>query len=198
MISLIAEYKRVSPSKGDINLNVSVEEAVQHYQALGARMISIVTNEPLFKGQLDFIRRAKAVSTLPILRKDFITTPDQVRESKLAGADAILLIVAHLSAQQLTTLNQLALRLGLQTLVEAHTATELSQAIACHPTLVGINSRNLTTLAVDISIFAKLAPQASADVRLVAESGLTLADLPQLEALGFNAALIGTSLMTAL
>lgn len=198
MISLIAEYKRASPSKGDINLNISVEEVVQKYQALGAQMISILTNESLFKGHLDFIRRAKVACSLPILRKDFITTPAQVQESKLAGADAILLIVAMLSSQQLIELNQLALQLGLQTLVEAHTAAELVQAIACQPTMVGINSRNLTTLEIDTSIFAELAPQVPDDVRLVAESGLTLADLPKLETLGFDAALIGSSLMESL
>src|SRR3989338_2918950 len=152
MISLIAEYKRASPSQGDINLDISVEEAVQKYQAMGAQMLSILTNERLFKGSLDFIRRAKAVSTLPVLRKDFITEATQIVESKTFGADVILLIVAELSAQQLTELNTLALQLGLHTLVEAHTRAELEQAIACQPTMVGINSRNLQTLEIDTRI----------------------------------------------
>ena len=198
MISLIAEYKRASPSQGDINLDISVEEAVQKYQAMGAQMLSILTNERLFKGSLDFIRRAKAVSTLPVLRKDFITEATQIVESKTFGADVILLIVAELSAQQLTELNTLALQLGLHTLVEAHTRAELEQAIACQPTMVGINSRNLQTFEIDTRIFAELSPSVPDDVFLVAESGLRLADLPMLETLGFDAALIGTSLMKSL
>lgn len=197
-VAVIAEYKRASPSRGDINLNITVEEAVQRYEAAGVQALSILTNQPLFKGELDFIRRAKLVTQLPILRKDFILDAAQVHETKQVGADAILLIVAALSPQQLMELNQLALELGLQTLVEAHTLAELKQAIACSPTMVGINSRNLQTLEIDTNIFTALAPQVPDDVVLVAESGLTLSDLPRLKPLGFAAALIGTSLMQSL
>lgn len=194
-VAIIAEYKRASPSMGDINLEISVEDVVKHYEQLGAKALSILTNRELFKGQLDFIPRAKLASSLPVLRKDFITTQKQVYESQLFGADAILLIVAKLSTLQLQELNKLALQLGLQTLIEAHTAEELATAIACQPTMVGINSRNLDTLKIDTNLFDQLANQVPEDVVLVAESGLQLTDLPHIKTLGFDAALMGTSLM---
>ncbi len=194
-VGIIAEYKRASPSMGDINLTATVEEVVQHYETMGAKALSILTNRELFKGQLDFIPRAKVASNLPVLRKDFITTTQQVYESQLFGADAILLIVAKLSASQLIELNQLALQLGLQTLVETHTAREIQSAIQCQPTMIGINSRNLDTLEIDRNLFGQLVTKVPKHIPVVAESGLTVSDLPSLKAAGFSAALIGTSLM---
>ncbi len=198
MISLIAEYKRASPSQGDINLDISVEEVVQKYQAMGAQMLSILTNEPLFNGNIDFIRRAKAVSSLPILRKDFITTQQQISESKAAGADVVLLIAALLDNEQLRNFIDMAHGLELQALLEVHDKAELHRAIALSPDMIGINSRNLQTLEIDLSLFDRLVKEVPDDVFLVAESGLRLADLPRLEALGFDAALVGTSLMKSL
>ena len=194
-VAIIAEYKRASPSMGDINLTVSVETAVQQYEAMGAKALSILTNRELFKGQLDFIPQAKVASNLPVLRKDFITTQKQVYESQLFGADAILLIVAKLSTQQLIELNKLALQLGLQTLVETHTTAEVQIAIQCQPTMIGINSRNLDTLEIDRSLFGNLVNDIPKHIPLVAESGLSVTDLPHIKAMGFSAALIGTSLM---
>ncbi len=198
MISLIAEYKRASPSQGVINLDIPVEEAVQKYQALGAQMLSILTNERLFKGNIDFIRRAKAVSSLPILRKDFITTQQQISESKAAGADAVLLIAALLNDEQLRNFIDMAHDLELQVLLEVHDKAELHRAISLSPDMIGINSRNLQTLEIDLSLFDRLVKEVPDEVFLVAESGLRLADLPRLEAVGFDAALIGTSLMKSL
>ncbi len=196
---IIAEYKRASPSLGDINLNVTVEQAVQTYQNNGATCLSILTEPIKFKGDIDFIRRAKAVCSLPILRKDFITTAQQVYDTKAAGADAMLLIVAQLSKQQLIDLNTLALELGLDTLVEAHSLVELEQAIACQPSLVGVNSRNLKTLAIDLTLFDQLINHIPDQVVTIAESGITNAQqLQHVRELGFDGALIGTYFMKQL
>src|SRR3989338_6352191 len=167
MISLIAEYKRASPSQGDINLDISVEEVVQKYQAMGAQMLSILTNEPLFNGNIDFIRRAKAVSSLPILRKDFITTQQQISESKAAGADVVLLIAALLDNEQLRNFIDMAHGLELQALLEVHDKAELHRAIALSPDMIGINSRNLQTLEIDLSLFDRLVKEVPDDVFLV-------------------------------
>lgn len=197
--AIIAEYKRASPSLGDINLEVTVEQAVQTYQTNGATCLSILTEPVKFKGDLDFIRRAKTVSSLPILRKDFITTTEQVHATKAAGADAILLIVAHLSNQQLIALNALALQLGLDTLVEAHSLAELQQAIACQPSLVGVNSRNLSTLEIDLTLFDELRSSIPDHVLAIAESGISNeAQLQHVRDLGYAGALIGTYFMKRL
>lgn len=197
-IAVIAEYKRASPSLGDINLTVTVEQAVQTYEKNGATCLSILTEPIKFKGDLDFIRRAKTVSNLPILRKDFITTPQQVHDTKEFGADAVLLIVANLTTQQLINLNTLAKDIGLDTLVEVHTLAELQQAIDCQPSMIGVNSRNLKTLKIDLTLFESLIVQIPDDVIVVAESGLHSSDLSRLEQLRYDAALIGTSLMRSL
>lgn len=197
-IAVIAEYKRASPSLGDINLSVSVEQAVQQYEANGASCLSILTEPIKFKGDVDFIRRAKTVSNLPILRKDFITRKEQIVESKTVGADAILLIVANLTDEQLEGLITTAHQLELQTLLEVHDLTELRRALKLNSDLVGVNSRNLKTLEIDLSLFDQLIQHIPDDVITIAESGLTQADLPRLKALGFDGALIGTYFMKQL
>lgn len=197
--AVIAEYKRASPSLGDISLRITVEEAVQRYQANGATCLSILTEPTKFKGALDFVPRAKAVSTLPILRKDFITEPHQVHETKAVGADAMLLIVAHLTEQQLTDLNSLAREIGLDTLVEAHTMAEVRQAMECQPSMIGVNSRNLQTLEIDLSVFDQLISHIPNDVIAIAESGITNEQqLQHVRDLGFDGALIGTYFMKQL
>lgn len=197
-IAVIAEYKRASPSLGDINLTVTLEEAVQNYQTNDATCLSILTEPIKFKGELDFIRRAKAVSSLPILRKDFITQLNQIEESKQAGADAILLIAAHLGDQELKEFITLAHRFELATLLEIHTLTELQKALRLNSDMIGVNSRNLKTLDIDLSVFDQFIDQIPDGVVVIAESGLTLADLPRLKALGFDGALIGTYFMQRL
>ena len=193
---LIAEYKRSAPSVGDINLTVSVESAVQSYQAQGAACLSILTDETYFKGDLNFIQRAKAASHLPVLRKDFIIDSIQVYQSKLAGADAILLIAALLTDQQLQVYTGLAHSLHMQVLLEVHDATELQRALLAQPDLIGMNSRNLKTMQVDTNIFKELITQVPAGTKVIAESGLTnLQEVAELKTLGFTGALMGTHLM---
>lgn len=198
-IGVIAEYKRASPSLGDINTAVSVEEVVRQYEHMGASALSILTEPNRFKGDLSFIQRAKAVTHLPVLRKDFITTEQQVVESAEAGADAILLIVADLNFEQLQILISKAHALNLQTLVETHTAEELAITHKltgdAAPTMIGVNSRNLSTLEIDTHLFYELKSHAPQDAFLVAESGLSVTELEPVKQLGYSAALIGSSLM---
>lgn len=197
--AIIAEYKRASPSLGDINLAVTVEQAVKTYQANGATCVSILTEKKKFKGDLDFIRRAKTVSTLPILRKDFITRKEQIVESKTVGVDAILLIVANLTDVQLEDFITTAHQLKLQTLLEVHGLTELRRALKLNSDLVGVNSRNLKTLEIDLSLFDQLIQHIPDDVITIAESGITNEQqLQHVRDLGFDGALIGTYYMKQL
>ena len=193
---LIAEYKRASPTAGDINLDATVEEVVQNYQAQGAACLSILTDAPYFKGELNFIQRAKAASQLPVLRKDFIIDSIQVYQSKLAGADAILLIAALLTDQQLQVYTGLAHSLHMQVLLEVHDATELQRALLAQPDLIGINSRNLKTMEVNTAVFKDLITQVPTGIKMIAESGLTSVEaVAELKTLGFTGALMGTHLM---
>lgn len=197
--AIIAEYKRASPSLGDINLEVTVEQAVQAYEKNGATCLSILTEPIKFKGDIDFIRRAKAVSNLPILRKDFITRQEQIVESKTVGADALLLIVANLTDAQLEELITTAHQFELQTLLEVHDLTELRRALKLNSDLVGVNSRNLKTLEIDLSLFDQLIQHIPDDVITIAESGITNEQqLQHVRDLGFDGALIGTYFMKQL
>ncbi len=198
-LGIIAEYKRASPSAGDLNLEMTVEAVVTQYEANGASCLSILTDQQYFKGDLSYIARAKAVSKLPVLRKDFLLDPMQVYESKLAGADAILLIVAALNDQQLTTLTTLSHELNLQVLMEIHDASELQRALSCHPEMIGVNCRNLKTMTTDLAIFDHLIHQIPDEMVTVAESGITdLAQLAHLKEIGYDAVLMGTYFMQRL
>lgn len=197
--AIIAEYKRASPSLGDINLEVTVEQAVQAYKKNGATGLSILTEPIKFKGDIDFIRRAKAVTSLPILRKDFITTKEQVIETKTAGADAILLIAHILSNQQLADFIQQAHDLDLTTLLEVHNLTELERALKLDSDLIGVNSRNLETLEINLTLFDQLIQHTPDHVIAIAESGITNEQqLQHVRELGFAGALIGTYFMKQL
>lgn len=196
--SVIAEYKRASPSKGTFAGQRSVEEMVQLYQASGAAAASILTDERFFQGELDCLRRARAACTLPILRKDFIIDPIQVYQSKLAGADAILLIARILSVDQLRQLCTLAHELDLQTLVEVHSLVEVERAIVCAPTMIGVNTRDLDTLAIRFELLAELRPSIPETICAVAESGISsAADFARARDLRYQAVLMGTAFMTA-
>lgn len=193
---IIAEYKRASPSNGQLNLARTIEEVAQLYAAGGAAALSILTDERFFQGQLDFIKRARAVCDLPILRKDFIIDPLQVYQSKLAGADAILLIVRILSDAQLQTLSTLAHSLQLQILVEVHSAVELERAVSCKPDMIGVNTRDLDSLAIRLELLEELRPLIPPTLCAVAESGITtLTDFAAVRALGYQAILMGTVFM---
>jgi indole-3-glycerol phosphate synthase len=195
-LSLIAEHKRRSPSAGAIREDLSLEEVVRSYDRGGAAAISVLTDGPSFGGSLEDLPEARAATDLPILRKDFIVDAYQVHEALAAGADAILLIVAALSDEELRELRELAKELGLDVLVEAHDYRELRRAVDAGARLVGINNRDLTTLEVDVRRAFELRELVPADVTVVAESGFsTPQQLRELEAAGIDAVLIGEALM---
>ena len=202
-ISVIAEFKRRSPSAGSIRDGSTVDEIVSAYEAAGAAALSVLTEEHNFGGSLGDLRDARAASTLPILRKDFIIDPYQVVESVVAGADAILLIVAILTDAQLAKFHALATEAGLAVLVEVHDEEELNRALKLAPQLVGVNNRNLKTFAVDLATTEQLAAKlfaatatASQPPLLVAESGIhTRADVERVQRFGAGAILVGESLV---
>jgi indole-3-glycerol phosphate synthase len=195
--AIIAEIKRASPSKGDLALGWDPVELAQIYQDHGAAAISVLTEVHYFKGDPEFIRRMRPVIHLPILRKDFILEPIQVYETAALGADALLLIVSLLELGQLRALLLLTRSLGLEALVEVHTAAEMETALGAGARLIGINSRNLNTFEMFPERALELAPLAPAGVTLVAASGLkSRADLERYMAAGITAFLIGERLVT--
>jgi len=169
---VIAEIKRMSPSEGILRDVDSVEDLARCYESAGAAALSVLTDGPFFHGKLEDLRRARAVVNIPILRKDFILDPVQVYESKLAGADAVLLIAAVLEPSQLKALYMTALSLGLTPLVEVHDESELPAVLELQPSMVGINNRNLSTLEVSIDTCVKLRPLIPAGVLVIGESGI--------------------------
>ncbi len=197
-LSLVAEHKRRSPSAGAIRDGVPLEQVLGAYERGGAAALSILTEGPSFGGSLQDLRAARACSGLPVLRKDFVVEPYQVYESLLAGADAILLIVAALSAEQLVALRRLADECGLDALVEVHDEHELELALEAGATIVGVNNRDLTTLAVDRQTTFELLPRIPRGTATVAESGFgNRAQLEQLALAGADAVLVGEALMRA-
>ncbi len=195
-LSVIAEHKRRSPSAGTIREGIALEDVVSAYERAGAAALSVLTESESFGGALDDLGRARAASTLPILRKDFIVDTYQVSEAVAGGADAVLLIVAALSARELSALYTQATELGLEVLVEVHDAAELAAARELGAAIIGINNRDLTTLQVDVGRTMALAPQAPAGALVVAESGFrTRVELQALTGAGVDAVLIGEALM---
>jgi indole-3-glycerol phosphate synthase len=197
-LSLIAEHKRRSPSAGVIRADATLEEVVGAYERGGAAALSVLTEEANFGGSPDDLRRARATSGLPILRKDFVVDPFQVDEAAAIGADAILLIVAALGDDELRELHARASELGLSALVEVHDSRELERALACGASILGVNNRDLRTLEVDTDRTFQLLPGVPDGVLSVAESGYTTAE--QLVALrdgGVDAVLVGEALMRA-
>lgn len=197
-ISLIAEFKRRSPSAGAIAATATVAKQVQAYERGGAAALSVLTDETHFGGSLEDLRAARAASALPILRKDFIVDPYQLYEAAANGADAALLIVRALGNPELRALHEEARGLGLDCLVEVHDAAELERAVELGAAVIGINNRNLDTGAVDIRTTYELLPAVPSGRTVVAESGIsTRAELEELERAGVGAVLIGTALMGA-
>jgi len=197
-ISLIAEMKRASPSRGPIRPGASVTEVVRAYEEAGASACSVLTEGPHFQGSLDDLVEARAACNLPLLRKDFIVHPYQLLEARLAGADAVLLIVAALGGDQLEELLHAASDLGLDCLVEVHDEEEVGSAIEAGAELLGINNRDLHTFEVDLDTTFRLLPDVPAGTVVVAESGIsTRKDVQELENAGVDAILVGESLMRA-
>jgi indole-3-glycerol phosphate synthase len=197
-ISLIAEHKRRSPSAGAIREDSTVDQIVLAYQRGGAAALSILTEPFHFGGSLDDLLAAKAVSELPVLRKDFIVDPYQLYESAAAGADAILLIVAALEPDALYELLQEARGLDLDALVEIHDERELEIALDVEADVLGINNRDLGDFSVDIERTFDLLADIPAGKTVVSESGFTTRDqLDELDRVGVDAVLIGETLMRA-
>ncbi len=195
-LSVIAEYKRRSPSAGAIREDAGVEEVVGAYERGGAAALSVLTEGPNFGGSLEDLRRAREASSLPILRKDFTVDGYQLHEALAAGADAVLLIVAAIEQPQLRALHEQARAMGLDVLVEAHDESELESALEIGAVMVGINSRDLTTLEVDTRRTFDLKKRIPDGVTTVAESGFSQpGQLTQLQDAGFDAVLMGQALM---
>ncbi len=195
-IRVIAECKRRSPSRGVLRQDYAPAAIASAYERAGAAAISVLTEPTFFDGSYDHLRSVRATVGSPLLCKDFIVTDYQVAEAAAAGADAVLLIVAALSAADLGKLLRQAHAFGLAALVEVHDAAELATATDTGAEIIGVNSRNLRTLDVSGSVFDALAPILPDHVVSVAESGLkTASDLSRLSAIGYDAFLIGERFM---
>ena len=197
-LAVIAEIKRRSPSRGDIAPDVDVAAVAADYEAGGARCVSVLTDDEFFGGSADDLARARAACGLPVLRKDFTVCEADVYDARIMGADAILLIVAALSDDELGALSTLAQEVALDALVEVHDESELERALEAGAELVGVNQRDLATFEVDPKRAIRLAASIPAEVVAVAESGIRDAeDARALAESGYQAVLVGESLMRA-
>jgi len=198
-LNVIAEFKRRSPSKGDIRSNVEPATMARRYEVAGARAVSVLTEEDNFGGSLTDLVAVREAVSCPVLRKDFIFDSYQLYESAAAGADALLLIVAALDDDQLRTLRYITEEdLGMDALVEVHNEEEMDRAISLGSKLIGVNNRDLRTFTVSIETSVRLAAIAPEGTTLVSESGLSNSDdLQRLSTLGYKGFLIGESLMRA-
>jgi indole-3-glycerol phosphate synthase len=195
---VIAEVKKASPSRGVIRPDFDAVAIARTYAANGATALSVLTDAKYFQGALSFLEDIAAVVPLPILRKDFTVDAYQVYESRLAHADALLLIVAALEDGELGEFLGLSRELGLAALLEVHTLEELERVLPLHPQLIGINNRDLRTFQTDIDTTLNLLPWVPPEVVVVSESGIhTAADIRRLREKGVQAFLVGESLMRA-
>ncbi|CAN5710240.1 indole-3-glycerol phosphate synthase TrpC [soil metagenome] len=195
---IIGEFKRSSPSAGVIRDDLQPQDVARTYERAGASAMSVLTEPEFFGGSLDDLRAARAAARLPILRKDFIVHEAQIYEAAIAGADAVLLIVAALTDGELLRFRAAAQKVELDTLVEVHTAEEMRRAAAAGAEIIGVNNRDLTTLRVSLDTSLQLASAAPADALLISESGITsAAEVEGLAAAGYRACLVGESLMRA-
>jgi len=197
-VNVIAEFKRRSPSRGVIREDLAPARVAEAYQRAGAVALSVLTEPAFFGGSLEDLREARRASALAVLRKDFVVDPYQVWEAAYAGADALLLIVAALTDEELRTLLASAAEAHIDTLVEVHDAIELRRALAAGARLVGVNNRDLRSMQVRLETCLELAPLLPAGVLAVAESGIKSGgDLRRLSDAGYRACLVGEQLMQA-
>ena len=199
---VIAEVKKASPSKGVIRADFDPVDIAQSYMVgngkISAACLSVLTDRQFFQGQPDYLKQACASTLLPVLRKDFMVDPYQIYESRVMGADCVLLIAACLDDAQMAEMEQIAQSLDMAVLVEVHDAQELQRALKLKTPLVGINNRNLRTFEVDIQTTITLQQDVPADRLLVTESGiLTPDDVKTLRDAGINAFLVGEAFMRA-
>ena len=195
-VKIIAEIKKASPSKGIIRKRFDPEYIAGIYEDNGAAAISVVTEEKFFHGSLDYLRSVKNKVSIPVLRKDFILDEYQIYESRVAGADCILLIASLLSKAQMEDFMALSQSLGMGCLVEVHKKTELDMVLSTNARLIGINNRNLKTFRTDINTTKRLIGKIPEDRIVVSESGInTYKDIYTLEGAGVKAFLIGEALM---
>lgn len=196
VMSVIAEVKRSSPSKGALSTITDPAALAEQYEAAGASVISVLTEERRFKGTLADLTAVRSRVLIPVLRKDFMVDEYQFFEARAHGADMVLLIVAALAKSQLRDFYDLATELGMAALIEVHTADELERAMEISPRIVGVNSRNLKTLDVDPAAFSDLIPRIPLDVIRVAESGISQrSDVEFAQRHGANAILVGEALV---
>jgi indole-3-glycerol phosphate synthase len=193
---IIAEHKRRSPSKQNINSSLSVEKVARGYESAGVCGMSILTDGKYFGGSLDDLTIARAVSDFPLLRKEFIIDEYQIIEAKAFGADAILLIAAILSPQEILSFSKTAKSLGLDVLLEVHNLNELEKSIMPSIDLIGVNNRNLKTFKVSLETSRSLAEEIPAEFVKVSESGISeVASIKKLKAIGYKGFLVGENFM---
>ena len=196
--AVIAEIKKASPSQGVIRDNFEPADIAQSYAEHGAACLSVLTDQSFFQGQADYLKQARASCPLPVLRKDFMVDPYQIYESRVMGADAILLIAACLDDAQLRDFEAIARSLFMAVLVEVHDAAELDRALALKTPLVGINNRNLRSFAVSLDTTLDLLPRVPADRLLITESGIhARSDVQRMQAAGVRGFLVGEAFMRA-
>ncbi|MFT7632337.1 MAG: indole-3-glycerol phosphate synthase [Mariniblastus sp.] len=195
-VSLIAEVKKASPSKGVIREDFDPVSIAQAYAAAGANCISVLTDEHFFQGKLEYLKSIRAAVTKPLLRKDFILDEYQIYEARAAGADAVLLIAECLDPERMKCLHQLITELGMTALVELYDAANVAAVLACEPKLVGVNNRDLNTFEIDLMHSIQVKQSLPAGIAMVSESGIfTAADVQLMKDNNVDAILVGESLM---
>ncbi len=196
MMTIIAEIKKASPVNGIINPDFNIEKVIEAYSLAGVDAVSVLTDEKFFQGSLENLTLAKKTMKVPLLRKDFIIDEYQIYESKLYGADAILLMVNVLSNKKIDAFINIAHKLNMDCLVEIHNKSELKRVLKTKAEIIGINNRNLKTFEVDIENSLRIAPLVPSSKIIVSESGIkNRQDVEKLKKVGVDAILIGTTLM---